>query len=306
MVISLILNFVMIYSVSLFIRKRQTTLSLKYWIMLLLFPLFSLFIVICTDALILLANIHSIKYIILLLIIVLGLLYFNTVVFEFIDSYSSKLQLEAAQELIAAQEENYRLLENNETTLRILQHNINKHMEIMDNIVSNDMPAAKEFAQSLKDLTAIPLGIVYTNDTVLDAILNLECKKAAASKIQYTVKVNRITEPLNIIAADKSTILSNAIDNAIEACYKTREKFIIIDIASDKQHIKIQIENSSLPIKIKSNTILTTKKNTALHGFGLKSIKQTIKKYNGYLKISYKDGITTLIILMDNSQKNSR
>ena len=61
MVISLILNFVMIYSVSLFIRKRQTTLSLKYWIMLLLFPLFSLFIVICTDALILLANIHSIK-----------------------------------------------------------------------------------------------------------------------------------------------------------------------------------------------------------------------------------------------------
>lgn len=226
MVISLILNFVMIYSVSLFIRKRQTTLSLKYWIMLLLFPLFSLFIVICTDALILLANIHSIKYIILLLIIVLGLLYFNTVVFEFIDSYSSKLQLEAAQELIAAQEENYRLLENNETTLRILQHNINKHMEIMDNIVSNDMPAAKEFAQSLKDLTAIPLGIVYTNDTVLDAILNLECKKAAASKIQYTVKVNRITEPLNIIAADKSTILSNAIDNAIEACYKTRENLL--------------------------------------------------------------------------------
>ncbi|NDO18111.1 sensor histidine kinase [Lachnospiraceae bacterium MD329] len=303
MVISLILNFVMIYSVSLFIRKRQITLSLKYWIMLLLFPLFSLFIVICTDSLILLANIHNIKYIILLLIIVLGLLYFNTVVFEFIDSYSSKLQLEAAQELIAAQEENYQLLESNETTLRILQHNINKHMEIMNNIVSNDVPVAKEFAQSLKDLTAVPLGIVYTNDMILDAILNLECKKAAAAKIQYTVKVNRITEPLNIISADKSTILCNAIDNAIEACYQMREKFIIIDIASDKQYIKVQIENSSLPIKIKDNTILTSKKNTALHGFGLKSMKQAIKKYNGHLNISYKDGITTLIILMDNSQE---
>lgn len=303
MVISLVLNFVMTYSVSLFIKKRLTTLSLKYWIMLLLFPLFSLFIVICTDALILLANIHSIKYIFLLLTIILGLLYFNTVVFEFIDSYSSKLQLEAAKELIAAQEENYRLLENNETTLRILQHNINKHMELMNNIVSADVPAAKEFAQSLKDLTAVPLGIVYTNDMILDAILNLECKKAAAAKIQYTVKVNRITEPLNITSADKSTILCNAIDNAIEACYQMREKFIIIDIASDKQYIKIQIENSSLPIKIKDNTILTTKKNSALHGFGLKSIKQTIKKYNGLLNISYEDEITTLIILMDNSQE---
>ncbi|RGF87959.1 GHKL domain-containing protein, partial [Firmicutes bacterium AM55-24TS] len=210
--------------------------------------LFSLFIVICTDAFILLANIHSIKYIILLLIIALGLLYFNTVVFEFIDSYSSKLQLEAAKELIAAQEENYRLLENNEATLRILQHNINKHMGIMNNIVSNNSSAAKEFAQSLKDLTAVPLGIVYTNDMILDAILNLECKKAAAAKIQYTVKINHITEPLNITSTDKSTILCNAIDNAIEACYQVNEKFIIINIASDKQYIKVQIENSSLPI----------------------------------------------------------
>lgn len=303
MTISLALNFFMMYSVALFIKKRLTTLSLKYWIMLLLFPLFSLFIVICTDAFILLANIHSIKYIILLLIIALGLLYFNTVVFEFIDSYSSKLQLEAAKELIAAQEENYRLLENNEATLRILQHNINKHMGIMNNIVSNNSSAAKEFAQSLKDLTAVPLGIVYTNDMILDAILNLECKKAAAAKIQYTVKINHITEPLNITSTDKSTILCNAIDNAIEACYQVNEKFIIINIASDKQYIKVQIENSSLPIKIKDNTISTTKKNTALHGFGLKSIKQSIKKYNGHLNISYKDGITTLIILMDNSQE---
>ena len=173
----------------------------------------------------------------------------------------------------------------------------------MNNIVSNNSSAAKEFAQSLKDLTAVPLGIVYTNDMILDAILNLECKKAAAAKIQYTVKINHITEPLNITSTDKSTILCNAIDNAIEACYQVNEKFIIINIASDKQYIKVQIENSSLPIKIKDNTISTTKKNTALHGFGLKSIKQSIKKYNGHLNISYKDGITTLIILMDNSQE---
>ena len=41
---------------------------------------------------------------------------------------------------------------------------------------------------------------------------------------------------------------------------QSERKFIIIDIASDKQHIKIQIENSSLPIKTKNNIILTTKR----------------------------------------------
>lgn len=304
MAINLLLNFVMMYSVSLFISRKQASMPPKYWIMLLLFPIFSLFIIISTDILMVLANIHDIKYISLLVIIIFGLLYFNTVVFEFIDSYSSKLQLKAAEELIAKQEENYKLLANNETMLRTLNHNINKHMTIMQNMIDNHyISEPQEFIQSLKSLSALPLGITYTNDITFDSILNIECKKAVAANIKYTVKVNRIVEPLNILAADKSTILCNAIDNAIEACCKVREKFIIIDIASDKQHIKIQIENSSLPIKTKNNIILTTKKNATFHGLSLKSIKLAIKKYNGHLSISYKNGITTLIILMDNPQK---
>ena len=253
MAINLLLNFVMMYSVSLFISRKQASMPPKYWIMLLLFPIFSLFIIISTDILMVLANIHDIKYISLLVIIIFGLLYFNTVVFEFIDSYSSKLQLKAAEELIAKQEENYKLLANNETMLRTLNHNINKHMTIMQNMIDNHyISEPQEFIQSLKSLSALPLGITYTNDITFDSILNIECKKAVAANIKYTVKVNRIVEPLNILAADKSTILCNAIDNAIEACCKVREKFIIIDIASDKQHIKIQIENSSLPIKLKT------------------------------------------------------
>lgn len=303
MAVSLLLNFVMIYSISLFISNKQTKLSFKYWIMLLLFPIFSLFIIISTDALMVLANIHNIKYIVLLLIIILGLLYFNTVVFEFIDSYSSKLQLEATQELLSKQEENYRLLESNETTLRILQHNINKHMEIMQNMIDNhNISEPNEFIQSLKELSALPIGMVYTNDITLDSILNVECRKATAAKIQYTVKSNRMLVPLNIQPADKSTILCNAIDNAIEAASKVDEKFIIIDIASDNKHIKICIDNSSLPVKVKNNTIQTTKHDTVLHGLGLKSIKRTVKKYNGHLNISYNNGVTTLIILMDNPQ----
>ena len=293
MAINLLLNFVMMYSVSLFISRKQTSMPPKYWIMLLLFPIFSLFIIISTDILMVLANIHDIKYISLLVIIIFGLLYFNTIVFEFIDSYSSKLQLKAAEELIAKQEENYKLLANNETMLRTLNHNINKHMTIMQNMIDNHyISEPQEFIQSLKSLSALPLGMTYTNDITFDSILNIECKKAVAANIKYTVKVNRIVEPLNILVADKSTILC-----------KVREKFIIIDIASDKQHIKIQIENSSLPIKVKNNMILTTKKNATLHGLGLKSIKLAIKKYNGHMSISYKNGITTLIILMDNPQK---
>ena len=74
-----------------------------------------------------------------------------------------------------------------------------------------------QFIKSLKGLSELPLSVIYTNDITLDSILNVECKKATLAHIQYSVKVQNITEPLNISPADKSTILCNVIDNAIEA-----------------------------------------------------------------------------------------
>lgn len=304
MVINLLLNFAIMYSVSLFVSRKQTTMPFRYWIMLLLFPIFSLFIIISTDALIVLANINDIRYIFILLTIIAGLLYFNTIVFEFIDSYSSKIQLEAAKKIIAKQEENYKLLEKNETTMRVLNHDIKKHMSIMQNMInSHYVKETQEFIQSLKDLSELSLGIIYTNDITLDSILNVECKKATLAHIQYSVKVNNITEPLNILPADKSTIFCNVIDNAIEASSKTKNGFILIDISSDKQYVKIYIENSSTPIMTKNGTVVTTKKNSFLHGLGIKSIKQTIKKYNGHFNISYNNGIVTTTILLENNSQ---
>ena len=302
--INICLHFAILAVFSLFIKKRSLSLPIRYWIMLLMFPLFGLFIIICTDYLLILANVRNVKYIVLLIVIVVGLLYFNIAVFEFIDNYSAKLQLKTAEELIKMQEENYRLLEMNEKDLRALRHNISKHMSIMQNMLErNNISETQEFMHSLKSLSALPLGIVYTNDITLDSILNVGCKKATALNIQYIVKSNNITEPINISPADKSTILCNAIDNAIEATSKTDEKFIVIDISANKNNIKICIENSSLPIITRNNIIFTTKNDTKNHGFGINSIKRSLSKYNGNLDISYNSGIVKCTILLDNPQK---
>lgn len=302
--INICLHFALLAVFSLFIKKNTLSLPIRYWIMLLFFPIFGLFIIVCTDYLLILANVRNIKYIVLLLVIVIGLLYFNVTVFEFIDSYSAKLQLKTAEELIRKQEENYRLLEMNEQDLRLLRHNISKHMSIMQNMLeSNNISEPQEFMRSLKSLSALPLGIVYTNDITLDSILNVGCKKATSLGIQYIVKANNITAPINISPADKSTILCNAIDNATEAASKVDEKFIVIDISANKNHIKICMENSSLPINISNNSVFTTKKDTRNHGFGINSIKRSLSKYNGHLDISYDNGITKYVILFDNPKK---
>lgn len=302
MIFNIFLFFSILSCISLCIKRSNTKIPFKYWIMLLMFPIFSLFIIICTDILMIMADVNDIKYIFMLLIIIIGLLYFNMVIFRFIDSYSAKLQLNAAKELIKKQSENYAILENTEKNLLQLQHDISKHMGIMKDMIKNDpLNESKKFMDSLNKLSEMPLSTVYTDDITLDSILNVECRKATGAGIKYLVKTHNITAFWNIDPADKSTILCNALDNAIEASSKTDEKFIIIDIAIDAKHTKIRIENSSLPVKIHNNSIVTTKSDFHRHGFGIASIKQTLKKYNGALNISYSDGITSYVILLNNT-----
>ncbi len=303
MIINIVICFVLLSLIALFIKRKSSSLSLKYWFMMLLFPLFSLFIIICLDRLLILAKIDDIKYILMLMVIIIGLLYFNTVVFEFINTYSEKLQLQSSKRLLAIQEQNYTLLEINEKELRTIQHNINNHLEIIQNMISaGSVEESNKLFGSIQKLSATPLNTVYTSDIALDSILNVEAKKAVEKNIKYTVKAHQITEPLNIDSVDKSNILCNTIDNAIEAAEKTNEKFVTVNIASDKQYIKITVENSSLPVKIQNNSIVTSKSDNKLHGIGISSIKDAIKKYDGIMKLFYNNGIFRCILLINNTK----
>ena len=130
--------------------------------------------------------------------------------------------------------------------------------------------------------------------------MNFNFKKAEKLGVKYLVKTNGMTEPINMTPLDKSTVLSNALSNAFEACESVEEKFIVVSIDSDKSKFRICIENSSLPPKWSNGFIETTKEDFKNHGYGIASMKATIEKYNGNLTISHKDGITTLIMMGNN------
>ncbi len=300
MIVNNFLCFAIYAVISMFSKNKRNNLTNKYRIMMLLFPVFSLFIVISTDLFLVISKTHEIKYLIMFFLIVCGLIYFNIMVFEFIDTYSAKLELDVAQKLIKQQSDSYKMLEVNESELRQLKHNIKEHMETMKELLRNNSAGGSdEFLNSLNKLSSSVTGVSYTADSTLDAVLNAESRKAAEQNIKYVVKTHRLNAPVNIEAVDKSIILGNAIDNAIEACQHLDEKFVVIDIAADYSRIKIRIENSSMPIDVKAG-FKTSKKDSVNHGFGIKSIKNSLRKYNGIYDLTYDDGITVCQILMDN------
>ncbi len=100
---------------------------------------------------------------------------------------------------------------------------------------------------------------------------------------------------------DIYTLFSNILDNAIENVDK------VTDVA--RRHISLKIERKGAFIvvfernfsindyNIVNGRFQTTKKDTNLHGFGIKSIQATSEKYHGTCTIKTKDDTFTLTIV---------
>ena len=128
-----------------------------------------------------------------------------------------------------------------------------------------------------------------TGNALLDIILYEKSKDCIKNNIDFNVGID-FSKCEFIDMIDISSIFSNLIDNAIEACNKIDdnniEKYITIKGTFIKSYYVVRCENSKTnKVIIKNNKILTSKKDKFLHGIGLDSIKSSIKKYNGELKI---------------------
>lgn len=129
----------------------------------------------------------------------------------------------------------------------------------------------------------------------------MDDKNQKAKRCNTVIKLygNIISSSLD--DTDLCIIFGNAIDNAIESCGKNTydNKIISIKINQQKHLLSILITNPvhQQPI-IKNNMIITSKSDTVNHGFGLYSIKQTVKKYDGDFDISCSSNLFSLKICL--------
>lgn len=136
-------------------------------------------------------------------------------------------------------------------------------------------------------LSAISICKFDTGNNIVDALLTDKQAKANAYNTQLFFK-GAISNKIN--PTDLCVIFGNALDNAIEACEKIKSyesKAIQINCECTGGFMFLTIKNPvSKDIFIHNNTILTSKEDKKSHGFGLLSINQVTKKYDGNLSLS--------------------
>ncbi len=140
-----------------------------------------------------------------------------------------------------------------------------------------------------------------TGSSVLDTLLTSKSLYCQKHQIDLTVVADG--KQLSFLSVmDICTIFGNALDNAIECELKIENKLkrmIHLTVTGQKQFLLLQVENyCPEDLEYRGGLPVTTKKDRANHGFGLKSIQQTAKKYGGTTAVGTEDEWFVLKVLI--------
>lgn len=102
------------------------------------------------------------------------------------------------------------------------------------------------------------------------------------------MKVSDLSE-ITISDEDIVVLLSNLLNNAIEACEKSIEKMIKLKFVIENHQMILSIKNtiSDMPVSIDGEFVSTKEDGEESHGIGMKNIVEVIEKYNGKHVIDY-------------------
>lgn len=140
-----------------------------------------------------------------------------------------------------------------------------------------------------------------TGNKVLDTVLTTKHMYCIKKGITLTaVADGALLEGMGV--ADICTIFGNALDNAIEyeTKVKNRDKRLIhMTLVEQRGFLMIRFENYfEGDLKLNGELPHTTKKDKLNHGYGLKSIQYSVKKYDGIVDIGQRENWFELKVLI--------
>lgn len=185
----------------------------------------------------------------------------------------------------------YQNLESSNEEIKKIRHDLkNAFTALSGYLDAGEIGSAKEYIdrqiQTIKQLT------YSTGYPAIDAVISDKKTKAFEKNIQFDTKISLPGE-VSVDEMDLCIILGNALDNALEACEKMPcgQGRMVLNLSKTGEMLFIEIKNTIYEEPVKnSEGLVTTKKDKASHGFGLKTIQQLKDKYDGILDYKTEGG----------------
>lgn len=193
------------------------------------------------------------------------------------------------KDILEQQKRYCELIDDQNIETRSFRHDMNAHMNSISYLIERRM--YKELDNYIKELTksysAIPKRVDVGN-YIADAIVQETVYEAKKINADFEYR-GRMTEAMKDREYDICIILSNLLNNAIEAVEKLSDdspKNIRLDIRNYNNKTIIIVRNTDM---VNNVSLITTKADVRDHGFGLYNVKKSVKALKGDMKISHRE-----------------
>lgn len=181
-------------------------------------------------------------------------------------------------------------LEKNYRVQRKATHEYRNQLQtIHDLLTAENKDVALSYIQQLQGMQKTRIFTVNSHHPVIDAVLNQKYQQAQ----EYDIDVQMHASDLSCVSipADHLVVLlSNLLDNAIEACLHLPDQRIIQCSIILTDSLYISVRNTSRSVEINGNFIPTTKEPKEDHGYGLPHIDFILKQLHAEYVLSYQNG----------------
>lgn len=221
------------------------------------------------------------------------------------EEYRIRGESQALAGLFQRQYEQYKLERDNMDFLKKELHDLKHYLLAMQSESDPDV-FHQYFSEMLKGIE-LHEAQIETGNHILDVILTTKKHQCLRENITFNCMVNgALLDFMN--KKDICSIFGDALDNAIECVEQYAEpekRILLLNVYRQDYFVMIQFENySENPLELKNALPATTKAEKAMHGYGLKSIKQTVEKYNGTMTLHQENNWFSLQLLLPIPEEN--
>lgn len=234
-------------------------------------------------------------------IVILLTVIFIIIVVSLIFNVMAKQHFNATSQMMEKQVElqinHFNEVEKMNAEIKRFRHDYLNHLQsILSLVQMNECSMAEAYILKLNKLkNETQTTIFNTGNTLADAILT---NKASLLDKNGRIDYSGIM-PLTLDNVDLCIILTNALDNAIEACKELSKPYVISILAKKQQgYFILSIKNPTVRSENFYDIPATTKAEKNEHGMGLHNIESVVEKYEGQMKIKCENGFFELTLTM--------
>ncbi len=224
----------------------------------------------------------------------LTILYLQTSLFQ---KSAIRHELETMNLMWHQQAEQYRLSKENIALINRKCHDLKHQVAAMRTMEGSEQ--RERYIREIEDSVRIYDAAVRTNNETLDTVLTEKSLLCEANEIS----INCVADGSSLgfmDPVDLYTVMGNALDNAIEAVRKCESKELrVIDVLVHvrQRFLVISVTNPlQEELTFRDGLPVSVKPKNGYHGYGLKSIRHTVRKYGGEMTVATEGGCFSLRI----------